>query len=195
MLYGIIMKHTNIILSIMLFILKWFLRYYKYLYLFSICVVVLFGWFCLGYVNKTHVREKMRIIGLKINSLLFTCNLKSHITYLDTYMLSQIRTFNEVLMGLSEGVTNVKPTVHFVYAQDGFTQTISTKYSTVCAQTDKIKLEQKIVERIVEVIKEVPIEKIVYVEKPFNFTHPPMSNISNDKPLRTIIKVKRKSNN
>ena len=94
-------------------IIQTYLHIYQYSIIISCCVI----FFCLGYVDRIHLRERCRLIGsfisYKIKKLMINESLYDKFRII---LLRSTSIFFELLCGFCEGLENFKPIISIKYS-------------------------------------------------------------------------------
>src|SRR5438309_5949352 len=82
--------------------------FYLFSYLVSFIIVSLFGLYYLQYTERSHMRERARILGQYIYSLI-TCPLYDN--YISYYVVQILLILSDIFSGLIEGILNLQPMI------------------------------------------------------------------------------------
>ena len=139
--------------------LFWILSKYIYLYIVSIPCTFIIVWFWLIYVDRLHLREKSRRLGINMNKYLSEYKYWKQI---EIYLIYQMNAFSECSAGFTDGLLNKVSDIRIYETKDAIIQTDQLIMCDIEIQTDKIDEPLPIIitkEVTKEVIKEVFINK------------------------------------
>ena len=189
---------------------------YIYMYIISLLFVIGIFWLWLIYVDRLHLREKCRTIGITLKKYINKHCSVTQKNYIEKYIFYQINAISECIAGFTNGLIFEEPIIQVSLMINKETETNNIETTEVETQTDFepeireiIREVEKEVYRDIVVVKEIQIPNI---EKPLcifekktekNIDNPSLDDdnkadyntMMSEKPKRVKIKQKNITNN